>query len=293
MANGAILGQTANTYSKEQIMASTVPPLYGLGPDAVPSDVLGKLNSSVLYSESKAVEDRTSDITCAYVNALGSGYASKTAPSYDAESGEYKFSGQTYRCTGAAYGFGDDNQATSVKTSWAYITLQNDSSLKYYIPDDAKNTYVYIATVYAASGSDGAYFYPEKLAKLYEKITVVDSKLKTVLGDLIYVPANQIYGGVKLVTGTYTGTGTYGSSNPNSLTFEFEPKAIFIQGEDIKLDILIMIRSTLYTGKDTSSGSSTAKCNITWGSNTVSWYSNSETNQSNDGSIKYYYIAIG
>lgn len=33
---------------------------------------------------------------------------------------------------------------------------------------------------------------------------------------------------VRIETGSYTGTGTYGSSNPNSLTFGFEPKIVFI-----------------------------------------------------------------
>lgn len=33
---------------------------------------------------------------------------------------------------------------------------------------------------------------------------------------------------VKIETGSYVGTGTYGSSNPNSLTFGFQPKIIII-----------------------------------------------------------------
>lgn len=34
--------------------------------------------------------------------------------------------------------------------------------------------------------------------------------------------------GVKIETGSYEGTGTYGSSNPNSLTFSFAPKMVFM-----------------------------------------------------------------
>ena len=49
MANGAILGQTANTYSKEQIMDSTIPPLYGLGSDAVPNNLFQILSQAALY----------------------------------------------------------------------------------------------------------------------------------------------------------------------------------------------------------------------------------------------------
>ena len=38
----------------------------------------------------------------------------------------------------------------------------------------------------------------------------------------------DLLGGAKIETGSYTGTGTYGNSNPNSLTFGFEPKIVFI-----------------------------------------------------------------
>lgn len=33
---------------------------------------------------------------------------------------------------------------------------------------------------------------------------------------------------VQIVAGSYTGTGTYGSANPNSLTFDFEPKMLVL-----------------------------------------------------------------
>ena len=34
--------------------------------------------------------------------------------------------------------------------------------------------------------------------------------------------------GAKIATGSYTGTGTYGSSNPNSITFPFVPKVVIV-----------------------------------------------------------------
>ena len=37
-------------------------------------------------------------------------------------------------------------------------------------------------------------------------------------------------GVARIATGTYVGTGTYGADNPNSLTFDFVPKAVFIIG---------------------------------------------------------------
>lgn len=40
----------------------------------------------------------------------------------------------------------------------------------------------------------------------------------------------------KIQTGSYTGTGTYGSSNPNSLTFNFSPNMLIIFGMTAILD---------------------------------------------------------
>lgn len=37
---------------------------------------------------------------------------------------------------------------------------------------------------------------------------------------------------VRLATGSYVGTGVFGASNPNSLTFDFVPKTIFVLQPD-------------------------------------------------------------
>ena len=39
-------------------------------------------------------------------------------------------------------------------------------------------------------------------------------------------------GAAKIQTGSYVGTGTYGASNPNSLTFNFQPKLVGINNVD-------------------------------------------------------------
>ena len=71
------------------------------------------------------------------------------------------------------------------------------------------------------------------------------NKLKTLV-DAAQTTAN---GRAKIATGSYTGTGTSGSSNKNSLTFEFEPKFIvaFTGGDNTNIIPLIMIKpSTRY-----------------------------------------------
>ena len=43
-----------------------------------------------------------------------------------------------------------------------------------------------------------------------------------------YTALGQLGAKVQIATGSYTGTGTYGESNPNSLTFGFEPKLVIV-----------------------------------------------------------------
>lgn len=108
---------------------------------------------------------------------------------------------------------------------------------------------------------------------------------------------------VKIESGNYTGTGTYGSSNPNSLTFGFVPKIVIVSPTDgIKFSYygnsvgfrtsfiwqygntnITIINGSVYTLTLSLSG------------NTLSWYSNSSLadEQCNAGGVKYYYLAIG
>ena len=106
----------------------------------------------------------------------------------------------------------------------------------------------------------------------------------------------------KIVSGSYTGTGTYGSNNKNSLTFDGKPKLlivsstvtsayggrhtypqlIFVYGESGDIASLITSGSEVFSSA-TVSGSG----------NTVSWYSaDAAAQQLNVSGTKYYYIAI-
>lgn len=107
----------------------------------------------------------------------------------------------------------------------------------------------------------------------------------------------------QVYTGSYVGTGTYGQSNPNTLTFPFEPKIVFI-GDATSTP------SNLYYGTYTPliRGGKTAISQITtdggkdvlyvsWDGNTVSYYSNGGTDfvksQLNATGVTYNYVAIG
>lgn len=111
------------------------------------------------------------------------------------------------------------------------------------------------------------------------------------------VPLDNAVTAPKIDTGSYTGTGTYGASNPNSLTFDFEPKILLVLSNDATGGMLgIRGAQKATTGLATYIGTD----NITFNQNVVSWYYSSGGNSStypyiqmNQASMSYYYIAIG
>lgn len=95
----------------------------------------------------------------------------------------------------------------------------------------------------------------------------------------------------KIATGSYVGTGKYGSRNPNSLTFGFEPKIIII-GNDRGG---VYINFYFWGAVRMNGANNYAKENIVSTSNyTISWYHPSDVDgQLNASGITYNYIAIG
>lgn len=112
--------------------------------------------------------------------------------------------------------------------------------------------------------------------------TIADAK--TLLG---------ITGGTQIATGSYSGTGTFGSGNKNTITCSFVPKAIIIKhyADPGTFGILI------YNSTDAVVAlSGTYYANVvSWsGGTSVTWYNTaSSARQLNDSSATYYYFAIG
>ena len=92
---------------------------------------------------------------------------------------------------------------------------------------------------------------------------------------------------------SYVGTGTYGKSNPNSLTFDFVPKIVVIQSstENSKYGSCIVLNGTkqaiTYPSTDYDS-------EFSWNKKTVSWYNQDDSvYQLNKSNAKYTAVAIG
>ena len=130
-----------------------------------------------------------------------------------------------------------------------------------------------------------------------------ETELTDVLGNLIQIPVNQIKDGVKIETGGYIGTDTYGADHPNTLTFRFKPKMVMIFGGSFFVSTAFIPFAGDLAFVHNSTESATWK--LTRDKNTISWYANYAVNsngsssvpsagaQLNDADVTYYYVAIG
>lgn len=116
---------------------------------------------------------------------------------------------------------------------------------------------------------------------------VSDDYTYTALGRL-----GDAFGGTKIATGSYTGTGTYNANNKNSLTFDFEPKIVFISGKhhNYNLTAILVCGSSTVSVID---GSANTDIIMTWNGVTISWYSSSAAGQFNLSNQTYNWVAIG
>lgn len=100
-------------------------------------------------------------------------------------------------------------------------------------------------------------------------------------------------------TGSYVGTGTYGSGNPNTLTFGFEPKFVHIQSYSIGnadgtgYGFAFFLSGTRGFTIGPSSSNDLYLLNAKFNKNILSWYQNNEYAQLNEKKVKYFFAALG
>lgn len=110
-------------------------------------------------------------------------------------------------------------------------------------------------------------------------------------GWLNVIPYWAKEAGVRIATGSYVGTGTSGSTNPNMLTFKFEPKLLVISGDTGAQGIFVINSVARAEYSNTN-----VILNVKWEGKTVTWWAraaNEAAGQLNNGDTTYYYVALG
>lgn len=89
----------------------------------------------------------------------------------------------------------------------------------------------------------------------------------------------------QIFVGSYVGTGTYGSANPNEVTTPFKPQIVFVSNGSVGTTIP-MIRPLL-------KAESSAALTVAWTDDGVSWSATSAANQMNAKGTEYMVVAFG
>lgn len=130
------------------------------------------------------------------------------------------------------------------------------------------------------------------LSILSKAVLFVDGYLKDIGGSKV---------GPRIETGSYVGTGTYGPSNPCSLTFDFTPKIVLMHrggtvaySDSTHCMVFVWnITNDFYVGSSGGSHNS-----VTYSGNTISWHNDTGNlagagAQLNGSGTTYWYTAIG
>lgn len=142
---------------------------------------------------------------------------------------------------------------------------------------------------YNGSGYDS--LYPKDIG---QQVLLNDNALRTLLGiatsnpsinDAITQLNTNAVNSIEM--GSYVGTGQFGSSHPNSLSFSFNPRFVYIMGWNSGA----FIKEAPW-GVITDFTSDNDKMPVTWGNKTMSWYGVTESQQLNEHDETYYYIAF-
>lgn len=291
------------------ILSNETKALYGLGPGAVPNDVLALLGKYKQHWWRRRVHTRTWEIS---LSSDGTNISiSENETVQYSSTCHIDFYGKIFL----------DNPQTSVPVNYSNLDAINAAISSNYWSygrwSDRSNFWYGGAPVGTYGGFTPGNTLRQVIANMtsenigeWEFITSNNRNAYPDSGNkdgfdyqYIGVPLDNAVTAPNIETGSYVGTNTYGESNQNTLTFGFKPKIVIIVGHNFYI-------STAFIPFDGDTGfvhnaTVSATWKLTRNGNTISWYANyaissngsssspSSANQLNDRDTTYYYIAIG
>lgn len=152
---------------------------------------------------------------------------------------------------------------------------------------------------------DGIWFVPSDATVTVSNYKIYASKIQKVTGYAA-IPAGttieylgKLGDKARVQVLSYVGTGTYGSSNPNSLMFDFAPKVVIVNGHRAMVSYTSIYSIILSPQSgDGVSMLGTDRGYVDWviceaTDRTVSWYAADYEKQLNESGMKYVAVAIG
>ena len=137
-----------------------------------------------------------------------------------------------------------------------------------------------------------------RLGAAESKVTTLTSDVDTAKSNItnLQTLVSGMSGGVKIASGSYTGGGYGGSSSPNSLTFEFEPKVVFFEnGGNVYGCPIIWHKGVTLLTLALNGSNSSKQLVFEQNGKTLKWYYPvTEANpQLNTQGTVYHWVAIG
>jgi len=109
-----------------------------------------------------------------------------------------------------------------------------------------------------------------------------------------YTLLGQLGSKVRIATGSYTGTGTYGSSDLNTIPIHSDTRLVIVQGNSDQKGLTIFVRPVTYADTTVQTANAAWATEIvTWSDSMLSWYYYySASGQLNALGVVYYYTEI-
>ena len=311
--------QEGDPLNKATLLKDATAALFGLGTDAVPDDALAYLGKyaqhwwvkrEITYSAEKSgraerivakLYPKTMTAEIPYASDLDIGADGKSISLKNPENLSVSY--DQYRNA--------NNLKGKYFKLFAYSEEPQLSDEIYYMDPGEQDVTRYSGGVYEING----YAYTVSVSKGYsEEYEFVQSSDKATYPEsgekdgyyyqYIGIPLDNAATAPKIATGSYVGTGKYGVNNPNSLTFDFEPKFVFLFSNyasgnaKVAYPFVLMINGVQIPAIPIDySNVIGSRWTIKWLGNTVSWYSTdsalAQANSSEDYNKNYVYFAIG
>ena len=309
--------QAGTPLNKATLLKDATAALYGLGASAVPDDVLAELGKYKQYWwRRRSINSGWYQVDTAATNRL------LKDDTHDTVVYTYGDSISVSKTDGTI----TINSTTSMTLRRSTVTVDKLAVLKgkyfktdvnqqvsssnihivagdiYFVPADASITKSY------ASDSGSTYYYTSEL-------THVTTEYRGTIGDWEYlqssdrsaypdsgmqygyeyeylgIPFDNAVTAPKIETGSYVGTGTYGSGGKNSLTFGFVPAILIITADYVNNHY---VNSGYIVCNSGGHGGRNGNIEAIVDGNTVSWYSGNDAQvQLNTSGLTYKYVAIG
>lgn len=276
--------------NKANLLKDATAALFGLGSNAVPDEVLAFLgkyaqhwwlrtNQTPVSYYAEVRTKTTGNIVVCYSDARTISYSSEI--SIDQETGAVSLvNPQTITSNKKS------TLTNAIKGKYATNFVDNSTTI-YYV--DSTLVYADDEIGYGAMLSSGGGYaitstLSERPAGDIDYVQSTDRNAYPDRGEsggyeyqYLGIPFENAVNGAKIETGSYIGTGTYGSSNPCSFTFDFVPSLLIISSSDGSAYLmafnygneagLMMTSSSWYAFSNRN-----ADIKFTW-DKTVSWYS--------------------